>query len=201
MEDIVRTVLGNLSNLQPFSTSHYTVFPYKKRWGVCGHSTNNLNLYPFTIIVYVEKNMHRGKQTQENMCSVSCEPQRKCCRRDSPLEEAILQDLINDMEVQHNVSAASKVDSDKLHADREVDGDPADTPERATWEPSAGMAGPKERPAVDWEMPETAQDPEEQEGATVWPGIFRRLASILPFLFKSPENECGRKAADRGMSL
>ncbi|KAM4536647.1 membrane-anchored junction protein [Odontesthes bonariensis] len=171
-EDIVRTVLGNLdSDLQPFSTNHYTVFPYKKRWEVCKHSRCNLKPYPFTIILYVEKNMHNGKETEEGkevtlrLRSVSDEPQSKRCRRDSPLEEAILQDLIKDMEVESYVSTTGKVD--QQHADGKVKEDPVLVDEA-----------------------ETAEDTGEQWETPVRPGILRRLAShILPFLFRSSEDQ------------
>uniref|UniRef100_A0A3Q1ESP0 Uncharacterized protein n=1 Tax=Acanthochromis polyacanthus TaxID=80966 RepID=A0A3Q1ESP0_9TELE len=61
INEIIRTILGNLDSLQPFSTAHYIVFPYKRRWeSVCKHS-DNLRVYPFVLILYLEKNMQNGE--------------------------------------------------------------------------------------------------------------------------------------------
>ncbi|XP_023272415.1 membrane-anchored junction protein-like, partial [Seriola lalandi dorsalis] len=62
LEDIIRTVLGNLDNLQPFSSTHFNIFPYNKRWEglpkvMCKHGEKKLKAYPFILILYLEKNM------------------------------------------------------------------------------------------------------------------------------------------------
>ncbi|XP_024864268.1 membrane-anchored junction protein isoform X1 [Kryptolebias marmoratus] len=129
LEDVVRTVLGNLDHLEPFSTAHYTVFPYKKRWGKAHKDgVKRLRLYPFVIVLYVEKNAHKEKQPEEeatqHVC-VSDEPCSKRCRRDSPLEGAILKELIDSMEGERNKSASSDADSNHRAAEEEVNGDPA----------------------------------------------------------------------------
>ncbi|XP_041841484.1 uncharacterized protein LOC121639956 isoform X2 [Melanotaenia boesemani] len=153
MEDIIRTVIGNLDNLQPFCTNHYTIFPYKKCREV---SKNNLQVFPHTIILYVEKNMEKEKPSEkrkketQHVCSVSDEPRSKRCRRDSPLEEAILQDLIQDMAAEHSVTG--KVDAGRQHEGEKVD------------------------PV--FEEHTKTQDPGQQEVTPVRPGILKRMARL-----------------------
>ncbi|CAK6967954.1 membrane-anchored junction protein isoform X3 [Scomber scombrus] len=111
LEEIIRTVLGNLDSLQPFSNTNFIVFPYKKQWEgmstvMCKHSEVKLRAYPYVLILYLEKNMEKGKQVEENPSQVPCvsEPQPKRRKKDSPLEDAIIQDLLKDMEAENRVS-------------------------------------------------------------------------------------------------
>ncbi|XP_034413462.1 membrane-anchored junction protein isoform X3 [Cyclopterus lumpus] len=138
LEDILRTVLGNLDSLQPFSSAHFNVFPYKKLWKgasklMCKHGEGRLRAYPFSLILYLEKNTQNegAKQAAEKLSpqkavaqqlpSVS-EPQSKRRRRDSPLEEAILKDLHGDMEAESTVSVVRR-SLHCPHAQREVQED------------------------------------------------------------------------------
>ncbi|XP_030578508.1 membrane-anchored junction protein isoform X2 [Archocentrus centrarchus] len=173
-EEIIRTVLGNLDNLQPFSSPHYTVFPYKKRQKcVCKHDKTNLRVYPFTLILYLEKNTQNGPQSAEeneetqHIPSTS-EPQSKRCKRDSPLEEAILKDLIKGMEAENRVAVTGKLDLGSQHSQRKTEEDPGHI-----------------------DKPETIQEEEGTPETPVRRGYLKQLAShIFPFsrFFKDPEN-------------
>uniref|UniRef100_A0A669BT46 Membrane anchored junction protein n=1 Tax=Oreochromis niloticus TaxID=8128 RepID=A0A669BT46_ORENI len=130
LEEIIRAVLGNLDDLQPFSSAHYIIFPYKKRWeSVCKHDEMNLSVYPFTLILYLEKNMQNGSQSVEendvtqHIPSIS-ESQLKHCKRHSPLEEAILKDLINDMEAENRVAVTGMLDLVGEHSQGKTEEDP-----------------------------------------------------------------------------
>uniref|UniRef100_A0A3Q1BN79 Membrane anchored junction protein n=1 Tax=Amphiprion ocellaris TaxID=80972 RepID=A0A3Q1BN79_AMPOC len=129
LEEIIRTILGNLDSLQPFSTNNYIVFPYERQWeSVCKH-TDNLTVYPFVLILYLEKNMKNAKQAEQQNEAAQHEPDTyepppKRRRTDSPLEEAIIKDLIVDMEAEGRVSIRGKVKS--LH----TQGEARDRPER-----------------------------------------------------------------------
>ncbi|XP_030018798.1 uncharacterized protein majin [Sphaeramia orbicularis] len=118
LEDIIRTVLCNLDDLQPFFSTHFNVFPYKKKWeGVskvmCKHREKKLKVYPFILILYLEKiNIKHGKPTEDNLSQESeveqhsgsvFKPPSKRRKSDSPLEEAILKNLIKDMEPEHKL--------------------------------------------------------------------------------------------------
>ncbi|XP_039868245.1 membrane-anchored junction protein isoform X5 [Simochromis diagramma] len=182
LEEIIRTVLGNLDDLQPFSSTHYIIFPYKKQWeSVCKHDEMNLSVYPFTLILYLEKNMqnarckqrhgrilYRGSQSVEEndvrqyIPSIP-EPQLK---RDSPLEEAILKDLINDTEAENRVAVTGKLDLVSEHSQGKTKEDPGH---------------------VDKQLEIVLQE----QGTPVRPGFLKQLAShVFPFsLFvKDPEN-------------
>ncbi|KAM6159413.1 membrane-anchored junction protein [Rhynchocyon petersi] len=67
LEDSVRVVLGNLDSLQPFTTEHFIVFPYKSKWERVSHlrflqGDVSLVPYPFVFTLYVEM-----KRYQENL--------------------------------------------------------------------------------------------------------------------------------------
>ncbi|XP_013770089.1 uncharacterized protein C11orf85 homolog isoform X2 [Pundamilia nyererei] len=168
LEEIIRTVLGNLDDLQPFSSTHYIIFPYKKQWeSVCKHDEMNLSVYPFTLILYLEKNMQNGSQSVEendvrqHIPSIP-EPQLK---RDSPLEEAILKDLINDTEAENRVAVTGKLDLVSEHSQGKTKEDP----------------GHVDKPEIVL----------QEQGTPVRPGFLKQLAShVFPFsLFvKDPEN-------------
>ncbi|XP_068163956.1 membrane-anchored junction protein isoform X1 [Antennarius striatus] len=115
LEEIIRTVLGNLDNLQPFTSNHFNIFPYKKQWEgmskmMCTHHERILKAYPFVLILYLE---HSGKHERWSWekevspeISVS-EPPIKRNRSCSPLEEAILKDLINDLDAEQETPLES----------------------------------------------------------------------------------------------
>ncbi|XP_075137725.1 membrane-anchored junction protein [Leptodactylus fuscus] len=57
--DSVRAILANHDNLQPFSTKHFLIFPYKSKWGSASrlkfkHGPKFLKPYPYVFTVYVE---------------------------------------------------------------------------------------------------------------------------------------------------
>ncbi|KAM9221894.1 membrane-anchored junction protein [Dugong dugon] len=59
LEDSIRVVLGNLDNLQPFTTEHFIVFPYKSKWERVSHLKFKhgevvLAPHPFVFTLYVE---------------------------------------------------------------------------------------------------------------------------------------------------
>ncbi|XP_068922212.1 membrane-anchored junction protein [Petaurus breviceps papuanus] len=59
LEDSIRAVLGNLDNLQPFTTDHFIIFPYKSKWERVSHlrfkhGAALLEPYPFVCTLYVE---------------------------------------------------------------------------------------------------------------------------------------------------
>ncbi|XP_043829032.1 membrane-anchored junction protein [Dromiciops gliroides] len=59
LEDSIRAVLGNLDNLQPFTTDHFIIFPYKSKWERVSHlrfkhGAALLDPYPFVCTLYVE---------------------------------------------------------------------------------------------------------------------------------------------------
>lgn len=122
LEGIVRTVLGNLENLQPFTSAHFNVFPYKKQWeGVskvmCKHSEKKLKPYPFTLILYLEKIISKDSLTENRLDGRQGEEQPPCVyqppfkrhRSDLPLEGAILKDLERDMEAESEVNVVSRL--------------------------------------------------------------------------------------------
>ncbi|XP_065806919.1 membrane-anchored junction protein isoform X2 [Labrus bergylta] len=155
LEDIVRTVLGNLDSLGPFSSTHFNVFPYKKPWeGVskvmCTQCDGNLKAYPLNLLVYLEKNTGNGKSAGEKLSLKEAEqspfvsePLTKRSRRDSPLEEAILKDLTIDLE------AESRGFMDGLHyeyrcAGRKAREDPGHDDKRGT----KGFVEPQQKSSV-----------------------------------------------------
>ncbi|XP_068018013.1 membrane-anchored junction protein-like isoform X2 [Melanerpes formicivorus] len=61
LEEAIRVVLGNLHGLQPFSTQHFTVFPYLSKWERVSrmrfrHGNVQLVPYPYTCTMYLELN-------------------------------------------------------------------------------------------------------------------------------------------------
>ncbi|KAI1898706.1 hypothetical protein AGOR_G00075130 [Albula goreensis] len=72
LEDAIRVVLANLDNLQPFTTKHFNIFPYKSRWERVSElqfqqGGLRLTAYPFLITLYLET--HDSPQTQQAMQS------------------------------------------------------------------------------------------------------------------------------------
>ncbi|XP_070711331.1 membrane-anchored junction protein [Pempheris klunzingeri] len=154
MEEIIRAVLGNLDSLQPFCTTHFIVFPYKKRWdgvskAMCKLGEKTLRAYPFIVILYLEANMQNGRRAEEKLSPVSCrsvnhkekdvaqkcssvpEPQSKRRKRDSPLEDAIIKDLIKDLEAESKVSRV-RLRVDCLHPEGEAKVDPGHVDKKGT---------------------------------------------------------------------
>nr|XP_014349142.1 PREDICTED: uncharacterized protein C11orf85 homolog isoform X1 [Latimeria chalumnae] len=61
LEDAIRAVLGNLDALQPFTTKHFTIFPYKSKWVRVSelrfkHRNSFLTPYPYVCTLYVQVN-------------------------------------------------------------------------------------------------------------------------------------------------
>ncbi|KAK9524614.1 hypothetical protein VZT92_016992 [Zoarces viviparus] len=212
LEDIVRTVLGNLDSLQPFSSVHFSVFPYKKAWEgasevMCTQGERRLRAYPFTLILYLEKNTRKegAKQAAEKLSpqkdvaqrfpSVS-EPQSKRRRRDSPLEEAILKDLHSDMEAESSVSVVGSFPLHCPHAQRDAQEDRGHVDKKGT----RGFDEPRQKSGVHTVRgsgtpgevhsgskqhmgeEECDEEGESDPGTPVRPGMLSRLAShIFPF--------------------
>ncbi|XP_059211029.1 membrane-anchored junction protein isoform X2 [Centropristis striata] len=124
LEEIIRTVLGNLDSLQPFSSAHFNIYPYKKQWEGASkvtskHGEGTLRAYPFSLILYLERKMQNEdtkqaekkmspeKEVAQNFPSAS-EPKSKR-KRYSPLEDAILKYLLEDLEAESKLSMAGKV--------------------------------------------------------------------------------------------
>ncbi|XP_048475718.1 membrane-anchored junction protein [Rhincodon typus] len=59
LEDAIRAVLGNLDRLQPFTTEHFTIFPYKNEWERLSElqfkqGDKVLISYPYVCTLYIE---------------------------------------------------------------------------------------------------------------------------------------------------
>lgn len=57
--DSVRAILANHDNLQPFSTKHFIIFPYKSKWDSASrlrfkHGRKFLQPFPYVFRIYVE---------------------------------------------------------------------------------------------------------------------------------------------------
>ncbi|XP_062239913.1 uncharacterized protein LOC133949878 isoform X2 [Platichthys flesus] len=188
LEDIIRTVLGNLDNLQPFSSTHFNVFPYKKRWEglskvMCKHEEKNLSAYPFILILYLEKNTPNGthaekrlspEKEREHRFSVS-KPQSKRTKTDSPLEEAILLDLVKELEAESRISMVGRLHVDNPHEEGEVKEDPGHVVKL-----KSDVIMKSESPGE--VQPGTIQDKEVEEedrAASERPGFLTRLARLV----------------------
>ncbi|XP_061866303.1 membrane-anchored junction protein [Colius striatus] len=78
LEEAIRVILGNLDDLHPFSTEHFTIFPYLSKWERVSklrfkHKNVQLVPYPYVCTMYVElnsfqQNLSRGKSL--NVCHV-----------------------------------------------------------------------------------------------------------------------------------
>ncbi|XP_020567288.1 membrane-anchored junction protein isoform X3 [Oryzias latipes] len=108
LEEMIRTVLGNLERLRPFSSAHYTAFPYRKRRArKCKHAGKRLRFYPFTLLLYLEKNLHCGEPIEQDKAVIRDPSKRRW--RNSPLEGATAKDFFKD----------SELDSTNQHAEPE----------------------------------------------------------------------------------
>ncbi|XP_073330690.1 uncharacterized protein [Pagrus major] len=208
LEEIIRTVLGNLDSLQPFSSTHFNVFPHKKKWeGVsnvmCKHYERKLRVYPFILILYLEKNTQNGKQAEERFSlrevaqqiPSASEPQSKRRKRDSTLEDAILKELMKDLEAVGKVSVRLHVDNP--HTEEEVEDDPGHADKNKTEynnkpQRKSGVNTLRGSGTPGEAHPGTVQDMDEEEGEnadSAKPGILTRLArNVFPFslLFRGP---------------
>ncbi|XP_063249463.1 uncharacterized protein LOC134548495 [Prinia subflava] len=74
-EEVVRVILGNLDDLHPFSTDHFTVFPYLSKWERVSkmkfkHENVHLVPYPYICTLYLElnsfqRNISCGKEVKK----------------------------------------------------------------------------------------------------------------------------------------
>ncbi|XP_048884606.1 membrane-anchored junction protein-like isoform X3 [Brienomyrus brachyistius] len=76
IEDAIRVVLENLDHLQPFTTNHFNVFPYKSKWEkVCHlcsrHTGLRVPAYPFLLTLFLEEReaapLHTAKRPVDEM--------------------------------------------------------------------------------------------------------------------------------------
>ncbi|KAM9827360.1 uncharacterized protein majin [Neosynchiropus ocellatus] len=111
--EIIRTVLGNLQNLRPFSSTHFNVFPYEERWQgashvLCHNAHNNLKPYPYVLILYLEENKacvilniisvkQPGQKRGGVSGKVSHAGELTLHDRVRTLEDAVLQDMMDDL--------------------------------------------------------------------------------------------------------
>ncbi|XP_058481917.1 uncharacterized protein LOC131457113 isoform X2 [Solea solea] len=169
LEDIIRTVIGNLDTLQPFSSEHFNVFPRKQ----------------------TKKNPR--KVIEQHCCE--CEPLSKCYKRDSTLEGAILKDLIEDMVADSNAAMVGP-HVDNPHAEGEVNEDTGNVDEQGAEgsveaQLKSGInriRGSGSPGKVDFETDQDVEEEEEEDNAASQSqeesksGILTRLASyIFPF--------------------
>ncbi|KAG9475558.1 hypothetical protein GDO78_003778 [Eleutherodactylus coqui] len=60
--DSVRAILANHDDLQPFSTKHFIIFPYKTKWDSASrlkfkHGPKFFQPFPYVFTMYVEPNV------------------------------------------------------------------------------------------------------------------------------------------------
>ncbi|XP_064024888.1 membrane-anchored junction protein [Pogoniulus pusillus] len=81
LEEAIRVILGNLHDLHPFSTDHFTVFPYLSKWERVSkmrfkHENVQLVPYPYICTMYLELNSFQqrlhgekeGPQGSDELC-------------------------------------------------------------------------------------------------------------------------------------
>ncbi|XP_030316432.1 membrane-anchored junction protein [Calypte anna] len=76
LEEAIRVVLGNLDDLHPFSTDHFTIFPYLSKWervSKMRFKCENVCLvpYPYICTMYLElnsfqQNLSHGKEVNKD---------------------------------------------------------------------------------------------------------------------------------------
>ncbi|KAK5848516.1 hypothetical protein PBY51_006123 [Eleginops maclovinus] len=191
LEEVIRTVLGNLDSLQPFFSAHFNIFPYKKRWKgapkvVPKHGDRKLAAYPYCLILYLEKNMQdeASKQAEEKLS-----PKMFTTRGGHT------QDLNQDFETKSKASVVG-LSLDRPHAHREVKEDAGcfDEKYEPQQDPGVTVTGSGTRGEVHSGTIEPMEEDEEEEeesepGTPVRAGILSRLAShVFPFslLFRDP---------------
>ncbi|XP_031647602.1 membrane-anchored junction protein isoform X4 [Oncorhynchus kisutch] len=78
LENTIRAVLANLDCLQPFTTPHFTVYPYKSKWKRVSKfkfekmSGEKLSAYPYLVTVYLENNTHTEMCVEECWTPADC---------------------------------------------------------------------------------------------------------------------------------
>ncbi|XP_067831895.1 membrane-anchored junction protein [Heptranchias perlo] len=91
LEDAIRAVLGNLDRLQPFTTAHFTIFPYKSEWERLSElrfkqGDKILISYPYVCTLYIEL-----RSDQQHSYAVEEEsPFTDCGSVARPIEEAVV---------------------------------------------------------------------------------------------------------------
>ncbi|XP_067877994.1 membrane-anchored junction protein isoform X2 [Heterodontus francisci] len=90
LEDAIRTVLGNLDSLQPFTTVHFTIFPYKNEWERLSElrfkqGDKVLISYPYVCTLYIEL---RSEQ-QQSYAAEGESPFTDCGLADNLTEEVV----------------------------------------------------------------------------------------------------------------
>ncbi|XP_053199589.1 glutamic acid-rich protein-like [Scomber japonicus] len=106
--------------------------------------------------------MEKGKQVEENSkCQVACvsEPQPKR-RKDSPLEDAIIKDLLKDMEAEHRVSSLRR---NSPHAEGEGMMKPGHADKKESGVNSPRGSSQDVPPGTTEDMKEEEEDNEEEE--------------------------------------
>ncbi|XP_065594723.1 membrane-anchored junction protein [Cyrtonyx montezumae] len=83
LEEAIRVILGNLDNLHPFSTDHFTIFPYLSKWERVSRMRfkhNNVHLvpYPYICTMYLELNsFQQGLSLGREVRSSTSEPVKR----------------------------------------------------------------------------------------------------------------------------
>ncbi|XP_029943828.1 altered inheritance of mitochondria protein 44-like [Salarias fasciatus] len=124
----------------------------------------------------------------------SCAPKPKRCRTDSPLEEAILKDLAEDMEARRSTpSPTGKADVRNKHEEGEVTEDPAHAAKKTT----KGDDKTEETGNIGDEEEEDEEEEEDDDEETpVKGGFLTRLASyVFPFSLFSRNHSRERHGA------
>ncbi|XP_069752151.1 membrane-anchored junction protein isoform X2 [Narcine bancroftii] len=87
LEESIRAVLGNLDNLQPFNTVHFTIFPYKNKWESLSElrfkqGSKVLITYPYVCTLYVELRLDQqhSNAVNEETPFTDCSRLRKLTR-------------------------------------------------------------------------------------------------------------------------
>ncbi|KAM6241249.1 membrane-anchored junction protein [Spheniscus humboldti] len=80
LEEAIRVILGNLDDLHPFSTDHFTIFPYLSKWESVSkmrfkHENVRLVPYPYICTMYLElnsfqQNVSCGKDGNKGSCEL-----------------------------------------------------------------------------------------------------------------------------------
>uniref|UniRef100_A0A3P8ZZE7 Membrane-anchored junction protein n=1 Tax=Esox lucius TaxID=8010 RepID=A0A3P8ZZE7_ESOLU len=90
LENAIRAVLANLNCLQPFTTTHFTIYPYKSKWMRVSElrfeklSGEKLLAYPYLITLYLETNTQTAKCVEATQTASLPEAKPKCSRTEQP---------------------------------------------------------------------------------------------------------------------
>ncbi|XP_021268674.1 membrane-anchored junction protein isoform X2 [Numida meleagris] len=83
LEEAIRVILGNLDDLHPFSTDHFTIFPYLSKWESVSrmrfkHKNVYLMPYPYICTMYLELNsFQQGLSLGKEINSDTSEPVKR----------------------------------------------------------------------------------------------------------------------------